>query len=187
MTSNYDTDQIKENTVTDKGEQSIIIKYGIIPNILMKLGFKHIDADDDGLYDGLIVPKSHANVLWWTSCLSIGSLLYSLYKKQYKFAVYPLGIFITSINHWRQPMNGWRRTLDQTAVRLAFISHTYNAFGLTNFVPYSITMAISAIFYPLGYYFQYKYIPMSTFCHSLMHIGANIGNLILYSSNNANK
>ena len=184
MSSNNTAEENKENNVIKS--QNIIIKYGIFPNFLMKLGFDHIDADEDGLYDGLIVPKSHANVLWWTSCLSIGSMLYSLYKKQYKFAVYPLGIFITSINHWRQPMNGWRQTLDQTAVRLAFISQTYNAIGLTNFLPYSITMAISAIFYPLGYYFQYKYLPMATFCHSLMHIGANIGNIILYSSNNVN-
>jgi hypothetical protein len=178
MTSNDNTGKNNENK-----NQNIIIKYGIFPNILMKLGFKHIDPDEDGLYDGLIIPKSHANYLCWTSCLSIGSCLYGLYKRQYKLLVYPLGIFITSINHWQKPTIGWRQTLDQTAVRLALISQTYNAIGLTNFVP-SITMAISAIFYPLGYYFQYKYIPMSTFCHSLIHIGANIGNLILYSSNN---
>ena len=184
MTSNDNSDEIKANN--DIKNQNIIIKYGIIPNILMKLGFKHIDADEDGLYDGLIFPKSHANYLCWTSCLSIGSCLYGLYKRQYKLAVYPLGIFITSVNHWQNPTIGWRQTLDQTAVRLSLISQTYNAIGLTNFLPYSIAMAISAIFYPLGYYFQYKYLPMSTVCHSLIHIGANIGNLILYSSNNVN-
>jgi len=64
------------------------------------------------------------------------------------------------------------------------ISQTYNAIGLTNFLPYSITMAVSAIFYPLSCYFENKYLPMATFLHSLIHIGANIGNIILYSSNN---
>jgi hypothetical protein len=179
MTSNDKSDENKETK-----DQNIIIKYGIIPNILMKFGFKHIDADEDGLYDGLIFPKKHSNYLYWTSCLSIGSCLYGLYKRQYKLAIYPLGVFITSVNHWQNPTKGWRQILDQTVVRLALISQTYNAFGLTNFLPYSIAMTLSASCYPLSCYFENKYLPMSTFCHSLIHIGANIGNLILYSSNN---
>ena len=95
MTSNDKSDENNDHKETK--DQSIIIKYGLFPNILMKLGFKHIDADEDGLYDGLIVPKSHANVLCWTSCLSVGSLLYGLYKRQYKFLVYPLGILMSFI------------------------------------------------------------------------------------------
>ena len=174
---NKENKEIKENK-----DQSIIVKYGIIPNILMKLGYKHIEADKDGFYDGLIFPKPHSNYLFWTSCLSLGSGLFGLYKKQYNFIVYPFGVFITSINYWKNPTNGWRRTLDQTAVRLSLIIQTYNATGLTNFMPYSFITFVSAIFYPLGFYYQYKYLPMSTFCHSLIHIGGNIGNIILYSS-----
>ena len=57
------TGEIKENNENNENKnQCIIVKYGIFPNILMKLGFKHIEADKDGFYeDGLIFPKPHSN------------------------------------------------------------------------------------------------------------------------------
>lgn len=174
--------QIKENKENNENnEQSIIVKYGIIPNILMKLGYKHIEADKDGFYDGLIFPKPHSNYLFWTSCLSLGSGIFGLYKKQYKLAMYPLSIFMTSVNYWRHPENNWHRYMDQIVVRGSLFSHTMKAVGLPNFHSYLVTMGFSAICYPLSYFYQNKYLPMSVFLHSLLHIGANIANIILYS------
>ena len=178
--------QIKEHNENKKNkenkDQSIIVKYGIFPNILMKLGFKHIEADKDGFYNGLIFPKPHSNYLFWTSCLSICSCLYGIHKKQYKLAMYPLSIFITSVNYWRHPENNWRRSVDQIVVRGSLITHTMRAVGLSNFDSYLLTMGLSAACYPLSYFYQDKYLPMSVFLHSLIHIGANIANVILYSA-----
>ena len=173
--------QIKENNENKENNQSIIVKYGIFPNILMKLGFKHIEADKDGFYNGLIFPKPHSNYLFWTSCLSICSCLYGIHKKQYKLAMYPLSIFITSVNYWRHPENNWRRLVDQIVVRGSLITHTMRGVGLPNFHSYLLTIGLSAACYPLSYFYQNKYLPMSVFLHSLIHIGANIANVILYS------
>ena len=84
----------------------------VITSFLSKYGFCHIKCDEDGLYNGLIVPKSHANYLFWTSFSSFVSGLYGLYKKQYNFAILPLGIFVASINYWIHPVNNWRRYID---------------------------------------------------------------------------
>ena len=163
---------------------NIIIKYGIIPNILTNLGFNHIQADADGLYNGLVMPKSHSNYLFTTSCISLVSGVYGLYKKQHNFAIYPLGVFITSINYWIHPVNNWRRRLDQAIATFSIIGQSIDAIGHPNFNPYIYTMSFATLCYPLSYYFQHKYLPMSTFCHSLIHIVANISNFILYSTNN---
>ena len=174
--------QIKENKENkENNKQSIVVKYGIIPNILMKLGYKHIEADKDGFYDGLIFPKPHSNYLFWTSCLSLGSVIFGLYKKQYKLAMYPLSKFMTSVNYWRHPENNWRRLVDQMVVRGSLITHTMRAVGFPNFNSYLITIGLSGVCYPLSYFYQDKYLPMSVFLHSLIHIGANIANIILYS------
>jgi len=174
----------KEEEWKKKEEKNIIIKYGFIPNILSRLGFEHIVADEDGLYNGLILPKSHSNYLFCTSCLSLVSGLFGLYKKQYKFVIYPLSVFVASVNYWRHPVNNWRRRIDQTFATFSIISQTINAIGMPNYNPYLITMSSATICYPLGYYFQHKYLPMSTFCHSLIHIVANVSNFILYSGSN---
>jgi hypothetical protein len=154
----------------------------VIINFISKYGFNHIKCDEDGLYNGLIVPKTHANYLFWTSCLTFISGLYGLYKKQYNFAILPLGIFVASINYWVHPVNNWRRYLDISYASFALITHSILAYGLPNFNYYIIILSLSCLCYPVSFYFQEKFLPLSTFSHSLIHIGGNIANIILYSN-----
>lgn len=149
--------------------------YNIFPNIL------HISSDNDGFYNGLIMPKSHSNFLLCTSCLSLISGLYALYKQQYNFAIFPLGVFITSINYWIHPIDNWRRYIDMLYVSFAIITQSFVAYGHPNFKLYLITIIIGALFYPISIYFKNIYLPLSTLCHSMIHIVANIANFILYS------
>ena len=185
-------EQIKENKENDENKenkennQSIIVKYGIIPNILMKLGYKHIKADKDGLYNGLILPKQYSKYLFWTSFFTLGSGLFVLHKKQYYSACYPLSIFITSANYWRHPENNWRRYLDQMVVRLCMIIHTLKVTNFVNFYPHLIIAFFSVSCYPLSYFYQDKYLPMTILLHALLHIGGNLANIVLYSETNFN-
>ena len=152
-------------------------------NSITNYNLNHISCDDVGLYNGLIVPKSHANYLLCTSCLSLVSGLYGLYKKQYNFTLFPLGVFIASINYWIHPINNWRRYLDISYASFAIVTQSILTQTLSNFTPYISLLSLSCICYPLSFYFQHKNLPLSTFCHSLIHIVANIANIILYSDN----
>ena len=156
-------------------------------NSITNYNLNHISCDDVGLYNGLIVPKSHANYLLCTSCLSLVSGLYGLYKKQHNFTIYPLGVFAASINYWIHPINNWRRYLDILYATFAIVTQSILAYGMPNFNIYICMMSLSCLCYPLSFYFQHKYLPLSTFCHSLIHIGANIANIILYSDNTNTK
>ena len=157
--------------------------YSFFADIITKYGFNYISCDDDGLYNGLIVPKSHANYLLCTSCLSLVSGLYGLYKKQHNFTIYPLGVFIASINYWIHPINNWRRYLDISYATFAIVTQSILTYDLPNFNKYISLMTLSSLCYPLSFYFQHKNLALSTFCHSLIHIGGNIANVILYSDN----
>ena len=55
---------------TDKSYYSIIIE---------KMGFINIDKDKDGLYNGLIIPKTQANYLFYTSFFSMLSSIFLFY------------------------------------------------------------------------------------------------------------
>ena len=154
----------------------------VITSFLSKYGFYHIKCDEDGLYNGLILPKSHANYLFCTSWLTFVSGLYGLYKKQLNFAILPLGIFVASINYWIHPVNNWRRYIDISYATFSIVTQSFLAYGLPNFYYYIIIISLSCLCYPLSFYFQDKFLPLSTLSHSLIHIGGNIANIILYSN-----
>jgi hypothetical protein len=141
----------------------------------------HITPDADGLYGGFIVPKLHANYLFYTCHASLITGLYGLYRGN-QLAVYPLSVYIASINYWRHPVNGLRRYTDMACAGICIVSQTMDARLYPNFANYLTTMFVGTMFYPLSFYFQYKYLPLSTFSHSLIHIVCNIANYLLYSN-----
>ena len=128
--------------------------------------------------------KDQSNLLWRTSCISIFSSIYAVYQKHYILSLLPAGVFLTSINYWRHPDYSWRRYADITFVNFAITYQTYYAFShdAEHFVISMVIMGAAAQFYLIGIYFyvieQYW---LSTYCHSGLHLLANISIIILYS------
>ena len=110
--------------------------------IITKNGLNHIEIDNDGFYNGLIMPKSHANYLYYTCHMSLFSGLYGLYQNNI-LALYPLSVYFASINYWKHPLNDWRRYLDIM----------YNS---------TINKRIwKSKFYILHYYYDFRFIMLS--------------------------
>lgn len=149
---------------TDKSYYSIIIE---------KMGFINIDKDKDGLYNGLIIPKTHANYLFYTSFFSMLSSIFLFYKKNNN-CIYTLLIFITSINYWRNPVYDWRRTIDILVTVVSFCFIGKNFYIQSQFIDFLQHTIISLLFYLISNYFQEDYIHLCTFFHSLIHIYPNI-------------
>jgi hypothetical protein len=151
-----------------------IVKTDKIFSIIMeKIGFIHIDKDEDGLYDGLVVPKTHANYLFYTSFFSLLSSMFLFYKKSDNY-IYTLSIFITSLNYWRNPIYNWRRNIDMIVIFLSFFIIGIKFYIQSKLMDILPTTIISFLFYVISNYFQDKYIHISTFFHSLIHIYPNI-------------
>ena len=167
--------QVTKKTSNEKREKTLeIVKTDKIFSIIMeKIGFIHIDKDEDGLYDGLVVPKTHANYLFYTSFFSLLSSMFLFYKKSDNY-IYTLSIFITSLNYWRNPIYNWRRNIDMIVIFLSFFIIGIKFYIQSKLMDILPTTIISFLFYLISNYFQDKYIHISTFFHSLIHIYPNI-------------
>jgi hypothetical protein len=69
-----------------------------------------------------------------------------------------------------------------TYVKMSFIYQVYKAYGSQYMVYYYLLMFVAVSMYPLGiYYYKKKLFWHSTYVHCILHIIANIANLVLYS------
>ena len=137
---------------------------------------------DDLKENGCILYPNQCSFLCKISILSLISSLYAVYKENYELALIPFGVFLTSINYWYKPTNCWRKTLDVTYVQFALIYNIVRAYNSEYYILYYITVFISLCFYPLGVYlYNKKMYWESTYAHSMVHIIANISNIILYT------
>jgi hypothetical protein len=108
--------------------------------------------------------------------------MYAVYNGYYDLAFVPGGVFLTSINYWWKPDYSWRRYLDMAYVKLAITYQLARAYNSENRDLYYSITGLSIFFYVLGvYYYKKKLYWNSTYAHSMLHITANIGNIILYS------
>jgi hypothetical protein len=162
--------------------KKIVKTDNIFSTIMEKMGFIHIDKDKDGLYNGLVVPKTHANYLFYTSFFSLLSSMFLFYKENNNY-IYTLSIFITSINYWRNPIYNWRRNIDMLVIFVSFFVIGIKFYRQSKIIDFLPTTIISFLFYLISYYFQEKSIHLSTFFHSLIHIYPNI-KFIIYEFNN---
>ena len=96
--------------------------------------------------------------------------------------IVPAGVYINSINYWRNPVCGMRRNIDMTwGITGLMINNVYAIRYSTNAYPYYGMTLLACLMYPLSYYFYWRkqYI-IATFLHGLLHIFGNIGNIYLY-------
>ena len=94
-----------------------------------------IDETIDGTIDGTIdetidevciYKPCQYNYLWSTSWLFLVTTGYTVYQQKYEFLIFPSGIFLTSLNYWKQPkFNSWERNLD---IGYVYYSIGYNLF-----------------------------------------------------------
>ena len=81
-------------------------------------------------------------------------------------------------------MYDWRRTTDIIFVFIALSTHILHSIKAQNRALYSYITAIAFFFYPISWYLlKKKYVWSSTIAHGMIHIVAEIANVILYSGN----
>lgn len=149
--------------------------------ILSHIGFRETSPDLNGLYDGLVLPKTQYRYLWCISWLSLTSAIYAFTRGYNDLAFVPLGVWLTSINYWWKPDYSWRRYFDITYVNISLLYQLMRSIDCENRVSYWITLFIGCSFFPIGCYLHTTSSWASTLCHSMVHIFGNISNFILYS------
>jgi hypothetical protein len=132
-----------------------------------------------------VLEPDQCKMIYNLAYLSLCSSLYATYNQQYLLACCPGGVFVTSIYYWSKPtINTPRRYVDMCYLSSSLIYQLYRAYYSQYMTIYYTIMAFAVSFYPLGYYYyNHNRYWESTYAHCMIHIVANIGNIVLYSGN----
>ncbi len=137
--------------------------------------------DEDGTFNGLICPKEQADLLKKTNFLAAVSGSIALYRGYYDLAFVCYGGALVGYLYWSNPTQSWRRMLDIGFIQFALWWHFYRSFGAENFFVYVLLTSIGAACFTLGWiFFKLEETWAGTISHSLVHVFANLGLIILY-------
>jgi hypothetical protein len=131
---------------------------------------------------GCLLSKEQSNFIWRVSFLSLFSSIYAFHRGYYDLSLAPGGVFLTSILYWHKPDYSWRRTLDMTYVKIAASYQLIRSYKAQYSNMYYLFLFGGICCYQLGiYYYKNNKFWHSTYAHSMLHVLANISNVILYS------
>jgi len=118
-----------------------------------------------------------------TSCITLSSVYYAMLYNHYICSFLTFCVFLTSINHWRHPINGIRRDIDRVTVIITLTTQTILLKNQENFIYYLIITGTGILFYPLKIVLKNNNkIWLSVISHSMLHLFGNFGNIILYKN-----
>ena len=151
-----------------------------------------IDETIDGTIDGTIdetidevciYKPCQYNYLWSTSWLFLVTTGYTVYQQKYDFVIFPSGIFLTSLNYWKQPkLNSWERNLDIGYVYYSIVYNLFRSIGAQEANKLYTYFVIGLLFYMLSNYnHRHNRLYVSALCHSFVHLFGNIALIYLYS------
>ena len=135
------------------------------------------------VYNGrMYYPEQHI-IIWRISFFSLFSFLYSIRAGYVIHSLVPGTIFLTSLNHWRDPIYySWRRKFDITCVRTALVYLLIIAYKSQYYKYFYTLIILSVSCYPVSNYCDKKKLYwFSIYIHCMLHILANIAILILFS------
>lgn len=132
--------------------------------------------------DSVILYPKQSYFIWKVSWLSLISSMYAISQGYNDLEIVPGGVFITSINYWRQPDYSWRRIIDMNYIRVALVYQLIRSYNSEYAAAHLLIMILGMTCFPLSWkYYNNGQWWLSVYIHSLVHIIGNIGNVILYS------
>jgi hypothetical protein len=127
------------------------------------------------------IPKKHAEFIYFLSHTSLFSSVYAIANKHYDLALVPGLVFLSSINYWRDPVRGIRRTVDMITVFSTLVYQLYRCLSAENMALYLFIKILGMLCYPASVYFFDKDEDLSIIFHGFVHLFGNIANIVLYS------
>lgn len=130
-----------------------------------------------------MIERKYSNILY-------GSSFFILILSMRLFAMgYPrmsemyFLLFLTSINHWKNPGYNLKRLVDISAVVVSTLIGGFYMYYLGRHHTYAIiTLYTLCLFGLSGYFHKINYMYTSTFLHSKIHLVCLLGNMYLYGS-----
>ena len=118
--------------------------------------------------------------LWHTSWFSLISAIFGSLVGKYDLALVIFGVFLTSINYWRNSHVVWAKNLDMTMVAISLTYHLVYAYGSPVGNYYFIITGLGMLCYPISLWcYKQNMLWAGTIAHSGIHTLGNMACLIL--------
>ena len=117
-----------------------------------------------------------SRILWTSSWLFLGSSVYTVYNQQYDLVIVPGGLFLTSINYWKEPrFNSWQRTVDVYYIYISFLYQFIRCYNAQYIFHFLLGLTFCCFLYKISSLtYNRNMIMLSAFLHSTLHIIANL-------------
>jgi hypothetical protein len=131
----------------------------------------------------LVLPPQFSRRIFFVSHLTLFSSLLAGYLEVYDCACLALLVYLTSVNYWRLPTKGFRRTFDMCAVAVGFAHHLYRALlDSSVHVIYVVLFSLCVFCYGKARQRSSHSKDESSWWHCGIHVFGNVGNVVLYLS-----
>ena len=133
-------------------------------------------------YD-LILRYEDSQIIYKMSWLFLFTSLYGFYEGNHNIISFLHGcIFINSINYWRNPIRGFRRNIDIFSNIMTLLYGSYYVYGLHNsHLYYYCILSVNINFVLSWLVYSLNRFRLSVLLHCFVHLGGNIGNLLLFT------
>jgi hypothetical protein len=129
-----------------------------------------------------VLPPQYSSRLLRSSFSTCFSVFFAARYELWSCAAMAFVVLLTSINYWRHPVVGWRRTVDMAAVFIAMTYHLYRSAFCANPTYQAVYLLFVA---KTGYcYAQARQSPnknASSAWHCGVHVVGNLANMMLYT------
>lgn len=128
-----------------------------------------------------VLPPKYASRLFRSSFTTVLSVAVAARNGLWDCAALAFLVLLTSLNYWRHPVRGWRRTADMTAVFGGMAYHIYCC-ALCDDALYQLAYALF-VSNTAFCYFQARRAAdqdVSSAWHCGVHVVGNLANMLLY-------
>lgn len=128
-----------------------------------------------------VIPYCYSKYLCYISLFGLATGIIGCYNNNIGLgSSVCIGTFI-AVNYWRNPIYGYRRTMDILYILYLISIHMYYIYYSINRILYYFIQVIGIIFYYLGWYFQKNNnLSLSIISHCCVHLCAHCYSLLYY-------
>jgi hypothetical protein len=113
-----------------------------------------------------------------SSSLTLFSVYYAYIYHHFICCLLTFIVFLTSINHHRNPQHGIRRKIDHSCVVLTLITQTIILQNQKYYILYNIFNCVGIFCYLFSKFFKNTWTRI--YLHIMLHVFGNIANILLY-------
>ena len=125
-----------------------------------------------------LIPEQH-NILWGTSWIAMYPMVMSIQNRKFDNAFFMGSVLLTSLNYWRKPHPGIRRTLDVILVKAGVMYFSYTSLKKSNYRFFIFCIPAVTSYYVGQYFYKRQKYWTYTYFHLGVHLLGNLANFQL--------